>query len=584
MWDVIDAAIDQKGTDFFAVSWIRGHLETANAQNIEEAGGFAARDIYGNNEADALADTGVTKHDMDQRRSDAAEDRIVLAMLAQRMAVAVWEAIAEADEEVGRAIGFKGTEGDVPGEEPDAEVELEGPNQEDQLEYNGHDDNGQGLPYPGWLMGDTAAVNYDNQEKEEDEDPFGWGGDLDAHEHSHTNEVAEGSRREHRPAKARRTNLHSNAGTPANSNGGRYSCVDIGSSQNGDAINKVIDGVTVRQRYPDYAWVPPSGGRVQKVVFEDVDSGALKAYRKTITFAPELAEPIHWWINLLEWKDYTGDGNDGTARCSGTSFLEMVVDFQMTANVKITSREGADVCWAKKAVILHGILRTMSRTHAIKLNGKEVNLKQALGTGGPVQALVALGGTEAAGVKKRPKWASPNTAETIAENVVAAVKRARTASRWRSPTGRVVRTFAAEWKLILPPYKGNGWTPKALLDIQKQTGKTTTSSTKAMKVDNEALENVSPQRDANDDNRCLQHDKQRDVKGPDGGMQIEIPKPKKRRAGDTKSRSSTEVTDDYWSNVLGKPEENVKHVRKHKYTDLTQEQSESPKQENNPRI
>ena len=55
MWEALDKALGQRGTDTFAVTWVKGHA----TQEHVKAGQTTERDRLGNEEADKLADKGV---------------------------------------------------------------------------------------------------------------------------------------------------------------------------------------------------------------------------------------------------------------------------------------------------------------------------------------------------------------------------------------------------------------------------------------------------------------------------------------------------------------------------------------------
>ena len=65
LWKVIQEEVESKEEDYYRIEWITSHIEVQKAEEVEMAGGFLARHIYGNCQADLQAKAALALHPID---------------------------------------------------------------------------------------------------------------------------------------------------------------------------------------------------------------------------------------------------------------------------------------------------------------------------------------------------------------------------------------------------------------------------------------------------------------------------------------------------------------------------------------
>ncbi len=93
----IREAIKSRPHGFFAVEWVTSHIPLDRAADIERSGSFLERYIQGNCQADLLAKSGISWHDIDHLEYKKADDREFLACVIQTMIEEVWKNVFDQD-------------------------------------------------------------------------------------------------------------------------------------------------------------------------------------------------------------------------------------------------------------------------------------------------------------------------------------------------------------------------------------------------------------------------------------------------------------------------------------------------------
>ena len=84
---------------------------------------------------------------------------------------------------------------------------------------------------------------------------------------------------------------------------------------------------------------------------------------------------IRRWFNRLRWKPREGGAN---TLGSTATWLECVVDFELTTGQCLGAFRGEDLNWSQEAQRLAYFLKTLARTHTINWNGLQATYSQAL--------------------------------------------------------------------------------------------------------------------------------------------------------------------------------------------------------------
>ena len=100
LWDIVKTRVREKGQSNIGISWIKSHVDEEMAERLEQNQVFTRSQIRANDQADELAKKGAAAHQYIQRRHDAAEDRIVIGTLVQRLHAEVWSKFFPLHEDV----------------------------------------------------------------------------------------------------------------------------------------------------------------------------------------------------------------------------------------------------------------------------------------------------------------------------------------------------------------------------------------------------------------------------------------------------------------------------------------------------
>ena len=124
-------------------------------------------------------------------------------------------------------------------------------------------------------------------------------------------------------------------------------------------------------------------------------------------------EIVRQWFNRLKWHPRRqGPNNPSTT----VTFIECVVDFDLTTSHCLGAIKGQPMTWAEKAKRLAYYLKTLARTHQITWNGLKVSYKQALRPTIDAASLTPLGAPILSGFLRKPIWVDKRTPRVVALN------------------------------------------------------------------------------------------------------------------------------------------------------------------------
>ncbi len=96
LWNIIRARVREAPDGFFDIAWIPSHLTDEQIERAEESGGYTRAHFEANRAADEMAKQAASMHTIDEAKWAQADDREVLANLAQRMYVKMWSMYRDA--------------------------------------------------------------------------------------------------------------------------------------------------------------------------------------------------------------------------------------------------------------------------------------------------------------------------------------------------------------------------------------------------------------------------------------------------------------------------------------------------------
>ncbi len=450
LWGVIDSAIVNRPRDYFGIEWVKSHLDNSRAEEIERRGGFQARKIWGNNHADLLAKDAIGKHTFLRQRYAAADDRVVLAMLVQRMLVAVWNAAIEENP----AFARHATDG------------LWHLQQDDDAEDQPSTSSSSAHPRPHLHAAQHDCGDHQGEEHGDDDPREQVNGVHDPHGGSLPLDGA-GLRQ---PLEQHR----------------QYVDDRCSGSGNGGDWRKRGSNIEVARRlmqtFPNYLW-DHADGRFDVQVFAPDPMVTLvmrpQVYVRlpgrgmvntSVSFLPHFAHPVRWWINSLRWTATPEEEGLPATVANTVTYLECAIDFELSTGVRLTANDGSRLAWAEQAALLYRIVRAIGRTSTFVLNGRPITtLAEALAPRTKVPSITALGAPLASGFARRPRWLAAKTPEVVAVNVFKAMTAARDG---RVDPATAVTTFAKHWKLDFAGYPHEGqWTPEPLDRLRERLRK-----------------------------------------------------------------------------------------------------------------
>ena len=161
--------------------------------------------------------------------------------------------------------------------------------------------------------------------------------------------------------------------------------------------------------------------------------------------------PIRTWFNSLKWKARNPDNLNTPT--SSVTFLEAVVDFELTMGIRIGDTEGGDLTWPQKAKRLAYYLRLLARVNGVQWNGVTMTQRQALRPTTDATSLTPLGGPMMSGMGRRPVWTDRRTPRVAALNTWKAKEEQSRTTGSTKLSDRRTRKFAEEWQLQMQGHK-----------------------------------------------------------------------------------------------------------------------------------
>ncbi len=175
---------------------------------------------------------------------------------------------------------------------------------------------------------------------------------------------------------------------------------------------------------------------------------------------PSYMEPIRWRWNQLKWTTAPGEAVPNEPAWT-SSFLECVIDLELSTGFRIGADGAAPTSWAEKARILAYTIRAAARIYGLVKGTTNITLKQAVSPRTDSPSLTLLGAPLVSGFGRRPIWLSSRTPEVVACNVWRARRAERQATEQQDRTCRG-RLFARGWEIDYRGYPAEDrWTSEA---------------------------------------------------------------------------------------------------------------------------
>lgn len=186
-------------------------------------------------------------------------------------------------------------------------------------------------------------------------------------------------------------------------------------------------GLSWRQiqiKVPAYDWEVGEGGTMIKwkpdVIGKRICQSQL-AYRIKgqtkkfrLNFPARLWEPVNWWLEQLRWseRDEVEDGKRLIQK--RTTFLELVVDFELATGVSCDYDEAEKGTWGERAMLLKKVIRSIVSVRGPKHG---TTMKKLFGEIRLCSSLVAFGAGRMEGLRRKPEFFTREAAiRCIAKN------------------------------------------------------------------------------------------------------------------------------------------------------------------------
>ncbi len=403
LWDEVSRLVRGRPDGQVEISWIKSHVDREMAAHLENAGSFLKDDLDGNAAVDELAKKGAAAHGINHRHFRAADDRELIANLAQRMMVTVWSDFyslyeddweqADDDQALGEAAGG------VP--RPQA-ADLGSP-------PDAYGDDVPGSLGDGGLRRDEARRDHHGLQHEDHDDV------------------------QTRPATANRK-----------------------------MTTKAIADV-LKVNSPEYSWDLDAEEYLTKIVMPDLPSKVSYSpgshaqipgrgrVSTAVDMTPIWIEGARWWFNGLRWTAHWASRPERRKPHAYTAtFLELVVDAEAATGMEFPGR-----CWSDKATRFAALLRTLARVHTLEVDGVKATWKAAFDPQVTQPTLIPLDGPKVSGLSRRPRWLSSTTPLVTAANVWRALNPEQVGStadeerpgRSGREGARATRTFAQDHRI-----------------------------------------------------------------------------------------------------------------------------------------
>jgi hypothetical protein len=243
----------------------------------------------------------------------------------------------------------------------------------------------------------------------------------------------------------------------------------------------------VKKVSPNYCWGDSLGElETETITFPDLPhyvslhrrASTLVAGRGMVNVSFALptyyADAVRWWLNNLRWPT-TGAVVGLPSPWTSATYLECVVDMELSTGFRLGLDGACETTWAAKAKTLYYIVRTLARIHTINVGDGKGLFKSVLSPLPSVSALSPLGAPVQAGFARRPIWACPHTPDVVAANVWrarAAETRARATGASTSAAARA-RTFAHDWTVTYSGYPAQDrWRAQSAIDLEAAIART----------------------------------------------------------------------------------------------------------------
>ncbi len=233
----------------------------------------------------------------------------------------------------------------------------------------------------------------------------------------------------------------------------------------------------VRRVAPNYQWeTPHNEGPLEEIIFPDLPHYA-RLQRRTsalikgrgmvnlsFAFPVHYADAVRWWLNNLKWIVQGSTGSLPPA-ASSVTYLECVIDFEMSTGMRLGLDGACSTTWSAKARALYYIIKALARIHTITIGCTEVGFKRAFQPKSNISSLAPLGAPVMAGFSRRPVWVCGRTPQVIAANAWRARAAHRRALATAAPATSLSsrsRAFAHDWQINYEGFPSDDrWLPKS---------------------------------------------------------------------------------------------------------------------------
>ncbi len=403
LWAEVVRHLRGRPNDEVEISWIKSHVSPEMADHLDGAGSFSKADLEFSARVDELARKGAAGHGVSIRNYRAADDREVIANLAQRMMIMVWSAF-----------------------------------------YSLHEDD--------WEHADEVQPSIEVAEDEPQPREAPHGGHPDADEGDDLGAHEDGFRRHERPGQDHRGPLHDEQGDA------QSRATIITQAMSTKAIADLL-----RLDSPEYPWELDPGEHCTRIILPELPCKVSHApgshanipgrgrMSTAIDMSPIWIEGVKWWFNNLRWTVHWASRPEHRKQHEYTvAFLELVIDAEAATGMDFPGN-----CWAEKASRFAALLRSLARVYTLEVDGERASWKTAFDPQATQPTLVPLDGPKLSGLSRRPRWLSRSTPSVAAANVWRALNPEPEMSSAGVPVpgrrgrsgARTTRTFAQEHRI-----------------------------------------------------------------------------------------------------------------------------------------
>ncbi len=216
--------------------------------------------------------------------------------------------------------------------------------------------------------------------------------------------------------------------------------------------------VHISRHAQGYKWNSDQEEDCDVVKFGDADGYKIKLAKRGTTlvngrgnvsiayaYPPAYAEPIRWWAENVRW-ERPKEGSLQNEPSRTASYLECVIDFELSTGFRIGLDGATATTWANKAKVLAYTIRALARIYGLKKSGVGMSLAQALEPRTDAASLTPLGAPLTSGYGVRPRWLSRWTTQAAAVNTWRARRHEAVNRPWNREACRG-RRFAEDWEI-----------------------------------------------------------------------------------------------------------------------------------------